>query len=258
MECVRKNRAGKYLALVGCLAVMLSAAACGPSAEEQASAAIDALWGEVQAAKSELDAKRADLASATAAVEAAIAEEVEDVTDLQTAVSAAQDAANAAGDTFNEKLIGYLNEDAMLEGEPPTPRQMEAIRMKSAEDILIASEFIDMGGNYKRAIDIYNQSMLLDPDNPDLQAALAHAEEMRYMTEERLAQVKKKMSPDEVRELLGPVNLNFIKKYDDRGVTAWFYPREDGGAAAVFFEKRGDSERVYEINYEATKPPESS
>jgi len=249
--------ARKSLAILGFVVIALGGVACGPSAEEQMVDKIEGVWAEVETAKAALDGARETLAGATTALETAIGEEVEDVSALQTAVDAAQEAANVAGDTFNEKLIGYLNEDAMIEGEPPTERQMKAIRMKSDEDILIASEFIDKGGNYKRAIDIYEQSLLLDPDNAELKAAIEHASEMRFMTEERLSQVEKKMSEDEVRALLGPVNLNFIKKFDDRGVTAWFYPREDGGAAAVYFESKNDALRVYQVDYEATKPPES-
>ena len=248
----------KSLLVLGCVLVTLGAVACGPSAEEQLATELEAAWGEVESAKSALDAKRADLAGAISELKAAVAEEVvEDVTALESAVTAAEEAAGEAADTFNERLSGYLNKDVMFEGEPPTERQLAAIRMKSAEDMVIAQEFIDKGGNYKRAMDIYEQSLLLDPDNAELKSALAYAEEMRFMTEDRLAQVKKKMTADEVVELLGPVNLNFIKTYEDRGVTAWFYPREDGGAAAVFFEDKKDGPRVYEVDYEATQPPEA-
>jgi len=246
------------LMFLGCtlICALTALTACGPNAEEQANAAIDEAWQTVLGAKSALDGKRSDLTGAAAALADAVSAETEDVSALEAAVATAQEAADAASEEFGTQLSNYLNTDIMYEGEPPTERQLEAIRMKSSEDMLIATEFIEKGGNYKRAIDIYEQSMLLDPDNPDLQAALASAQELRFMTKERLAEVKKKMSQDEVRDLLGPVNLNFIKEYADRGVTAWFYPREDGGAAAVFFEKRKGDLQVYEVNYDATKPPE--
>lgn len=247
----------KSHAWIGCAVIAISLAACGPSAEEQENTQIEEAWAALEGAKSMLDEKRGAVATAAAALEDAVAAETEDVSGLETAVATAEEAAVSASEDFGEKLSVYLNTDVMYEGEAPTERQLAAIRMKSSEDMLIAQEFIDKGGNYKRAIDIYETALLIDADNTDLQAALANAQEMRYMTEERLAQVKKKMTPDEVRELLGPVNLNFIKTYEDRGVTAWFYPREDQGAAAVFFEEKGGEQRVYEINYEATKPPES-
>ena len=76
------------------------------------------------------------------------------------------------------------------------------------------------------------------------------------MTEERFAQVKKKMTRDEVREILGQVMLSNLREYPERGVIGWFYRKEDGGAAAVYFrEKRkgDDNWVVYDTNFNAVK-----
>ena len=251
MDLIRRSAAA-----LGVLLLATAWVACGPSQEEQADAALEAQWGEVQDLKTALDGKRAELADLQASLATAVEEEADTVPDLEGQVAAAEAATGEAFDNFNNKLYEYLNADPMYEGEEPTERQLAAIALKSGEDLLIAQEHIEKGGNYRRAIEIYETALQLDPGNADLQAALERAQEMRYMTEERLAQVKKRMSPDEVRALLGPVNLNFIRDYEDRNVTAWFYPREDGGAAAVFFEKKGDREQVYNVDWDAKKAPE--
>ena len=161
----------------------------------------------------------------------------------------------ATADEFLQRVVGYLNvHDPMLEGEPPSERQIEVIRMKSDEDILTASEYIDRGGDYRRAINIYQDAMQLDPDNEKLQSALVAAREMRYMTEERLAEVKKGMSENDVKAVLGPVNLRNVREYPERNVIAWFYPVDDTGAAsAVWFRKRGETYSVYKTEFEQVK-----
>ena len=152
--------------------------------------------------------------------------------------------------------VGYLNVyDPMLEGEPPNERQLEVIRMKSAEDIITAGEYIERGGDYRRALTIYTDAMALDPDNEDLKSAIAEAEEMRYMNEERLGGVKNGMTEDEVKALLGPVNLRNVRDYPERNVIAWFYPVDDTGkASAVWFRKKaGEEYKVYKTEFEQVK-----
>ena len=56
-----------------------------------------------------------------------------------------------------------------------------------------------------------------------------------------------------MREVLGPVNLRNLKEYPDRGVTAWFYLKEAGGAAGVYFRKKGGKLTVYKADFEAVK-----
>lgn len=163
-----------------------------------------------------------------------------------------QDLASELG----KRVVSYLNNAGIdAEGER-TPDQQFGIDVIIGEDMLIAKEYIDKGGDYTKALDIYRQRLALDPDNEALNAAIAEAEEMRWMTEERFAQVKKKMTQDQVRELLGQVKLSNVKEYPDRGVIGWFYRKEDGGAAAVFFreKRKGDgSWEVYDTNFNAVK-----
>ncbi|MEM7482291.1 MAG: hypothetical protein AAF481_14030, partial [Acidobacteriota bacterium] len=61
------------------LVLLLAGVGCGPSIEEQAAAALDAQWEELQQAKASLDDKRAELAAAREAAEAAMEEAAEEV-----------------------------------------------------------------------------------------------------------------------------------------------------------------------------------
>ena len=87
----------------------------------------------------------------------------------------------------------------------------------------------------------------------------AEAEEMRYMTEERFSQIKKKMAQSEVRKLLGPVNYRNIKEYPEREVVAWFYqkPGTEGRRGHLLQGKgtraQGDWQ-VYDFDFNAVKP----
>ena len=77
------------------------------------------------------------------------------------------------------------------------------------------------------------------------------------MTQERFGQVKKKMTMNEVRSLLGQVKRQLIREYEDENATAWFYEKEDTGAAGVFFREskvgRGDW-KVYHTDFDAIDP----
>jgi hypothetical protein len=77
------------------------------------------------------------------------------------------------------------------------------------------------------------------------------------MDETRWAAAKKGMTEDDVRRVLGQVNLHNIREYPDKDVVAWFYPTaEDGSAAAVWFQpnKKSGVLEVYQIKFEAINP----
>ena len=171
-------------------------------------------------------------------------------------VEALENEIAVAAEEFGGELVTFLNNDPMIEGEPPTERQLAALHMKSDEDISLAKEWIEKGGDYKRAIDIYNNALRFDPDNEEVKEALAEAEANRYMSEERFAAAKNKMTEAEVRAALGQVNLHNIKSFPDRKVLAWFYPTADNGAAAAvwFREEKDGTNRVYKTNYTEVKP----
>lgn len=242
------------------LAAVVSTVGCGPSEDEkkaQAEAAIDARVSDLRQAREQLTAKRAELAAAlTRQAELARTPDADPaaVSELASQVQTLQTEVDVKADELGKQLVDLLNEDPMIEGEPPTARQQELVRMKSDEDILLAREYITQGGDYRGAIEMYNRALLIDPDYQALKDELAKAEADRYMTKERFDQVQKGMTEADVRSLLGQVNAYNIKEYPEKNVIAWFYPREGGAAAGVFFQKnKNEIYVVYQLNFEAVK-----
>ena len=176
--------------------------------------------------------------------------------ELQAQLEQAQGELAALSEDFMGALVMFLNSADMVQGEAPTGTTLDAIRMKSAEDMLIADEYIYKGGDYRRAKDILDTALMLDPDNPDLQAARAKAEADQYMTAERFEPVSKGMTQEEVRKILGTVNPNNVRDYPDKDVTAWFYRREDKGAAGVYFQEKDGEQVVYRVDFDAVKANE--
>lgn len=246
------------LALASLLIASLAVVACGPTEEEQAAAEKiqkekDA-YAAMEAAKPPLDAKRAELNAARAAVDAA-GETV--AADLVAKVEALEKDANKLGDAFSAKVTEYINSSEINEGAPLNPEQRKAFDYLADEAILIARDYIDKGGDYRKAIDIYNSALSADKDNAKLKAAKEEAEKLRYMTPERFAAVKKGMSQYEVRKAIGNVKNQNKREFKDRGRVGWFYPKEDGGAAGVYFKEKsaGKGEWIVETaQFDAVKP----
>ena len=236
-ERLRNRRRGAGL-LGGFL--LIAGLACGPAAEERQPArpspAAAAEWAWLQKTKRTLDGQRAQLAAGAASADLA-----------------RRSAALAA--LFNRRLAEFINADPPVQDEPLTKVQQAAIRMKSDEDIRLARQFIAQGGDYQRAIDIYQEALVVDPQNPRLREELARAQARRYMTRETFAAVKAGMGQDEVRDLLGQPNLHNIRAYPSYAVIGWFYPKdESGAAAAVWFHEEGGRYTVYLLDFEALEP----
>ncbi|HKI87238.1 MAG TPA: hypothetical protein VKA53_10905 [Thermoanaerobaculia bacterium] len=251
----------------------LAAAACGGGKQAKQDAARQQQWQELQANKQKLDAKRkqlADLRTQLKEAEAASrethgrhskSEEASEaakptVADLETQVKTLDKDVSTESDQFDQSLVDFINAKPIVEGTPPTEIQKQAIRMKSDEDMRLAQEYITKGGDYRHAIEIYNNALAVDPDYQALKDALAKAQEDRYMTKDRFDKVKKNMTADEVREAIGQANLYNVKDYPEKHVTAWFYPKKDGGAAGVFYRKDTNTGKlkVYATNFDAVKP----
>jgi tetratricopeptide (TPR) repeat protein len=255
------TRSAVFVCLVAL--VMISCGPAGPSEMEQEQ---EAEWISLQEAKQVLDEQRQKLVEmrqmvAEAPEETEAEEGAEGVVEAEPMPTAADvealenEIASSAED-FGGRLVSFLNNDPMIEGEPPSERQLAALHMKSGEDIALAQEWIDKGGDYKRAIDIYNNALRFDPGNEAVEQALAVANANRYMSKERFEAAKKGMNEAEVRAALGQVNLHNVKPFPERKVVAWFYPTaDDGSAAAVWFrEEKDGSNKVYRLNFEEVKP----
>jgi hypothetical protein len=255
-----------------CGALLLAAAtlvACGPDPAVEAEKAREAQWQSLLHAKQQLDQKREELAAlraevdaAAAATDEAAADATADATEEAEGAAAVESPADRLAalesevtemtNAFNETVVTYINSDPPVRGEPLSERQAAAVRMKSDEDILIAQEFIRAGGDYRQAVKIYDAALMVDPDYERLQQLRDEAQSMRFVTEDRFAGVKKGMTPDEIREVLGQVNLRNVREYPEKNAIAWFYPRDDrGSAAAVWFQKnkRTGELTVYQADF---------
>lgn len=205
---------------------------------------------DVQAAREEL----ADLKARLVAAEAGnLAEgEAVDTTQLATEIEQKNAQITTMAEDLNQALVDFINADPPVEGEPVDPLVQRAFALKADEDIALAREYITEGGDYARAIGIYQDVLAFDPGNTAAQQALAEAQEMRYMTEERFAQVKKDMTQGEVEQALGPANLRNRREYPQQNASAWYYPKNEAGdAAAVWFRKKDDAWIVYKVDFNA-------
>ena len=68
--------------------------------------------------------------------------------------------------------------------------------------------------------------------------------------------IKPGMTPAAVRALLGPPNLHNIRDYPQRRLVAWFYPKDEtGAAAAVWFQKLATGAGpVFQTDFDAVDP----
>lgn len=228
---------------------------CGPSPGKEPGAGQEqvsgAEWEWIQSTKQTLDEKRERLAQLEAGIGGGGGGGGAD----PQARSQARQEVDGLTREFHRRLIEYINAGASASpGEPPNERHLAALRLKSDEDILLAREHIQRNGDYRRAIEIYESALAADPDNTRLKQELETARARRYITRERFAQVKEGMTQDEVRRLLGQPNLQDIRQYPERKVTAWFYPKDASGAAAAVWFEAGDAGTVYQLDFDAIQP----
>jgi tetratricopeptide (TPR) repeat protein len=153
---------------------------CG-GGEQKVNEAREAEWAWLVENKAKLDSLRQEVTELEGSIKAAPMEEegeaegeeegAASIADLEQQLDDRREEAEALADTLMQRLVGYLNAEPMIEGEPLTESQLAAIRMKSNEDIVLAREYIQKGGDYRRAIDIYQTALQLDPDNEETRPA---------------------------------------------------------------------------------------
>jgi len=250
----------KKLASITLLALLLGfVSACGGgdegAADDQAQE-----WQVIQDEYAQLSAVRAELAEMRAQVAAGVEGDEdtglspeEALENLKAEVAEKVNEVNTASENFVGNLVTFINTHAGFEGEEMSDIQKAAIRLKSDEDIELARDYVDRGGDYKRAIDILENALLVDPGYQGLVDELSRVEGLRYMTEERFAAAEKGMTEDEVRAVLGQVFHANVREYPEREITAWFYTREGGAAAAVYFRQNRGALRVYDLDFNAVK-----
>ena len=237
-------------AMAAALALLaaIGSAGCEGAAEQRAAAERAREWAELQQEKREIDAERHERARRRGRLAA--------VPVNPDGTPAAADDAAAAADVaarerqvstrsarLGERLVRYLGGFERRDGAAPPagaePGWRAAVRLKSDEDLAVAQEWIDRGGDYRRAIEILETQRQLDAGYPRLEQALVRARDMRFVTPERFARVQPGMTPVEVRAALGPVNLREVLRRPAERLEAWYYPKRGGGKAAVYFRYDG-------------------
>jgi hypothetical protein len=231
------------LPLAALFAGSLLALSCGGGESDAAAQARATDWEAIQREHAELENLRSQLAAAR-----------------ERKSPFAHELGNMVGDAtdrFLARLVAFINEHAgpreAGESEQP-PELAEAIRTKSAEELLLAREYIERGGDYAKAIDILSSARSVDPGNQELEAAQAEAERLRYMDPERFGRIEKGMSEAEVRTQLGQVQPQNVRE-PAPGQVVWLYPRQDAAAAGVFFRAGADGVlQVDDTDFEAIAP----
>jgi hypothetical protein len=208
-----------------------------------AATAAETSWSEIQNLERSLSATRARLVAVSAL---AADDPARGPLDREEA---------KASEDLNRRLVAYLNANPPRTGAPLSPHQTQAIQWKTELDRRLAQGYLDHG-DPARAIEILEAALVLDPQNQATAEALVEARARRYVTAERFALVKEGMTTDEVERALGVPNPHDVRELTDKGVVAWFYPKDaSGAAAAVWFEKRSGAERgemkVYRVDFEA-------
>ncbi len=240
-------------ALIGC--------SRGPSQAEQKAEQMKQQFSELGTSEAAIRTAREQLASAketVATIEAVderkrTDEQKQQLEQLNSSTADLEAKVDAAYEDYQTRLADFLN--FALNEYPTAPETAQALQMYATEAIYTANDIVRKSGDYKKAIDTvqtakgYYDAIGMQPVQL-LTDKLAQLDEMRYITKERLDLVKKGMSEQEVRDTIGvPYYMN-VKKDEARGITFWLYPKRDGGAAAVYFDKKS---KVYSMNFDAVK-----
>ncbi len=236
------------VAVWGALGALFFASCSPPIPEPEPAPQVAASdWRRIEQDRHDLLAQRSRLTdSATRAPEA------EATADLRREVE-------RRADDLSRRLVSFLNDDPPRENEALSPRQVQAIRWKSEEDIHLARGYVERAGDHRRAIDILEAALALDPGFADLRGELERIRAARFVSPERFAKVKNGMNADQVREILGAPNPHNVRQYLERGpghgVIGWFYPKDDRGAAAgVWFAAEQGTPVVYRTDFSAIQP----
>jgi tetratricopeptide (TPR) repeat protein len=123
------------------------------------------------------------------------------------------------------------------------------------EKIIMGDEYMQYLSRYDKALELYRAAMELDPNSADAKKRVEMAEQRRFVSMNAFATVKSGMKEDVVRGLVGLPREDWIKQVvqNNRIYSVWIYPKEDGGASAIYF----DNGVVYHTNWNAAAPPAS-
>jgi len=241
---------------------LVSGCSRGPSEEELAQAAFEEQLATLQQQYEVLEQARTDLAASEgmlAEIEAIkerdrSEEQIAEFEALPAAIVEQGTARDAAYDAVQATLADFLN--IALNDFPEHPATVQGLNLYSDEAILIAAETVTKAGDYKKAMNqldsasSYYDSIDL-PSYQPLIDKIAEFDDMRFITQERFDLVKKNMTMDEVKEVIGVPYYQNIQVDEKRKVETWLYRKREGGAAAVYFKTTNN--KVYNKNFEAVK-----
>ena len=146
---------------------------------------------------------------------------------------------------FMEKLRDYYERT----------HDQRAASLLAREKIIAGDEYLSLLSRYDKALEYYRAAEQIDP-TPDVQQRIALAESRRFVAMEPFSEVKTGMREEQVRPLVGLPREDWIKQVVQNGrvYSVWIYPKEDGGAAAIYF----DNGVVYHTNWNAAAPPQAT
>lgn len=235
---------------------------CGQKAKKEAKAraelqqkltSIQQLWTHLNEGRDKLKKAKAALTELEAIPSRKLdADQKQQLATLPDEVSKTTQENSAAYDELQEKLAAFLT--GALNDHPDAPETAEGLKIYSEEAMYTAQDAVTKAGDYKKALDIlqtaktYYNTVGIQPYQP-LVDKMAELEDMRYLNKERFDLVKKGMTEDEVAKVAG--SPYYLNKKHERGIDFWLYPRREGGAAAIYFNKK---HLVYNKNFDAVKP----
>ena len=234
----------------------------GPSEEELAFQKFQADAGLVQQANTELQKIREDIEAAkTQAAELeAIAESKrseEQAAQLAELTAQIEELGKTSEEAYNNvqaQLADLLNTG--LNDYPEAPETATALKIYSDEALIVANDIVEKSGDYKKAMNHLTGAMGYYQDvglevYPALEERIAELDDWRFITKERYDAVKKGMTADEVKELVGIPYYANIQEDAQRGIETWLFKKREGGAAAIYFKMK--TNKVYNKNFDAVK-----
>ena len=128
-----------------------------------------------------------------------------------------------------------------------------AAQVLAREKVIMGDQYLGVLSRYDRALQEYRAALALEPGNAEIQKRIDMAEGRRFVQMSSFAAVKTGMKEDDVRRLVGLPREDWIKQVvqNNRVYSVWIYPKEDGGASAIYF----DNGVVYHTNWNAAAPP---
>jgi tetratricopeptide (TPR) repeat protein len=128
-------------------------------------------------------------------------------------------------------------------------------QLLAREKIIMGDQYMQYLARYDKALELYRAAVELDPSNADAKQRVVLAEQRRFVSMTAFSNVKTGMKEDAVRGMVGLPREDWIKQVvqNNRVYSVWIYPKEDGGASAIYF----DNGVVYHTNWNAATPPAS-